>query len=415
MIGSLSLMVFVLFNLEDLRHRWMISRTRPVTELSASIPFEMLRGLILLDASVEGSNFRMIVDSGAFETRISADSAARADIAAVISDDVGDTYGRSAEMGIATLESFAIGDARWTKATAGLLQWGDDALTPCVAPDGIIGGTLMRHASWVIDYRSNFIHIGDADRMPDAAFTASDISVWSSIPMKLEAPSLSPTISAQINGREVNGLLLDTGSNGALTLPRDLLEALVEPGTPLLHVSDESTAGIFGTASVSAVKAPVQFAIGDGAVRTVWASFTDDSAAKIGNQLLQTYGVGIVPGEKRLYLRDDWSPDFLLPGAGTPEGVIDAPLRHGFIPGIKDGQWEVVYRERMVDALGGFADQNGEADPLAVGTKIITINGNLPADLFENRCQWFLGIREVIDADTLFLEMPDGSVVILGE
>jgi len=139
LIATLSLAVFVFLNFEDLKHRIMIASTRASIEMPVTIPFTFERGLIIIEPELKGSTLKMILDSAAFETRLTAETAADLGIKASIRDDVGDTFGRSASMGIATLPAFSLGDATWQRATAGLLNWGRGALTPCVAKDGIIG------------------------------------------------------------------------------------------------------------------------------------------------------------------------------------------------------------------------------------------------------------------------------------
>lgn len=429
------LALFVALNYEDLYHRWLISRTTVEIPSSFTMPIRIERGLIVVNASTGGRDLEMILDSAAFETRITAATAVELGITARLQDDVGDTFGRRADMGIASVSQFRMSEGAesvvWNDTTAGILLWGAGALTPCVAPDGIIGGTLMRHSSWVIDYEAGLVHIGARDDLPDAALAASSPQAWTSVDMRTDGIALEPRVSVTVDGREVSNVLVDTGSNGGLTLPRDLVDELAIPTEDRVVVDDRATAGIFGTTEVSAVIAPVDLRIGDLGPLRVWATFTDDSAAKLGNEVLQHFVIGIVPGEGRLYLRPTGEPaaggslsedaEAATGAAGVrnvsraSDEATGAPLRHGFIPGIADDadEWVVVYRERAWNEVFASDGQGrlDAQDPLAVGTRLSHINGQRPSEVFSSRCDWFLGVRTFINETELELRTADGTVL----
>lgn len=395
LIITLSFAVFVFLNLEDIRHRVMIASTRASIDAPVTIPFKLERGLIVLEAELDGEALEMILDSAAFETRLSADTADYLGIKASISDDVGDTFGRSSVMGIASLPAFSLGDATWQRATAGMLNWGAGALTPCVAKDGIIGGTTMRHASWVIDFEASQVHIGNPERVP-ASFTPE----LTSIPFSSSRISLSPEITVEVNAQTIETVLVDTGSNGGLVLPGSLLGNLGVPEESWIQVEDEATASIFGTTKVSSVLAPVELKLGDTEPVKVYAEFTDDSAPKLGTQVLSNYFLAIVPGERKLYLAS----------IRRAASLLNPPLDHGFIPGISDeGEaWVVVYRER-----DWLESQANTVDPLAIGSEFKTINGLTPKEVFKDNCELFLGIREFIAKPQMVLARDDGSQLVL--
>lgn len=408
-----SVAVFVAINLDDLRHRLMIAQISVEPGHATTLPFRMERGLVVVDATAPEQSsgspsgkpavLRMILDSAAFDTRVSADRAAGLGLRAAIVNEVGDTFGRTAEMGIASLPELTLGDGadrtRWRNVTVGILQWGDAALTPCVAPDGIVGGTLMRHAAWVIDFPAGRIHIGPPDRLPDTALAVAGPEAWHRLDMRTDGLALHPRIRVAVNGHAVDDMLVDTGSNGSLTLPFAMLDTLGIPIDRRLAVRDTASAGIFGAAEISAALAQVELQIGSARPQQVWATFTDDSRPKIGTKVLSAFAVAIVPGEDSLYLREV---------GGSANRVIDAPLRHGFIPGLSDDgkAWVVVYRERA-------ATESGQDDPLAIGTRFSRINGRGPGETFASRCDWFMGVRELIDAETLVLEQADGRMLTL--
>lgn len=394
--------VFVGLNLEDIRHRIMITSTRANINKAVTIPFSFERGLIVVQPELKGETLDMILDSGAFETRLSADTAADLAVVASINDDVGDTFRRSAQMGIASLSTFSLSDANWRRATAGILRWGEGALTPCVAKDGIVGGTTMRHASWLIDFELNQIHIGKPESLP-ASFKGT--TQLSAIELAASGVSLDPKITIDVNGQAIENILVDTGSNGGLVLPRDLLKRLSDSEEEWLVVEDKATSGIHGVTEISAVLAPVVLKLGETTPISVYALFTDDSAPKIGTKVLSQYVMALVPKERRLYLaaREDLATE----NAET----IGAPLPYGFIPSVSDDgeAWVVVYRERSwVEAQS--ADT---VDPLAVGSQFAKINGKAPQEVFKDHCDSFLGIREFMDVPEMVLEREDGSQVRL--
>lgn len=128
--------------------------------------------------------------------------------------------------------------------------------------------------------------------------------------------------------------------------------------------------------------------------------FTDDSAPKLGTQVLSQFLLAIVPGERKLYLAN----------TGDLSEPLNSPLPHGFIPAITDDgeAWVVVYRERSWSEA-----QTNTLDPLAAGSRFSKINGLTPKEVFSDHCGVFLGIRAFIDEPQLFLERENGSQLVL--
>ena len=398
-IAVVSAGVFVGLNLGDIRHLVMIARTSAQIPASVSIPFELERGLIVVTTELAGRPVEMIVDSAAFDTRLSAETARAAGIEARVGNDVGDTFGRRQQMGIAVLPEWQVERATWNRATAGILSWGDGAFTPCVAPDGIIGGTTMKHASWAFDFATGTIHIGEPDRLPES-YPASLLT--DKLPIRRSRVALEPRVEATVNGTSIDGLLVDTGSNGDLVLPMEVLEELGIPQDEWIVVDDAASAGIFGTTEVKSILAPVQFQLGNTAPIDVFATFTDGSEPKIGNAILSRYSFAILPKAQELHigLRTD-----------VAQSPVGEPLRHGIFPSLsaEGDAWVIVYRERPWSSTG----DSSVTDPLAVGTRFETINGLRPSEVFESHCSWFLGIRDFIDRPELVLVDSFGDEVRL--
>jgi len=255
----------------------------------------------------------------------------------------------------------------------------------------------MRHASWLIDFEAKQIHIGKPNELPESFETKLMLE---RIPFSSSRVALSPEITIEVNGQEVKNILVDTGSNGGLVLPRALLSDLGIAEETWIYVEDEASAGIFGVTEVSAVLAPVQLKLGTSEALSVYAEFTDDSEAKLGTKVLSQFLIAIVPDEKSLYLAK----------AQDSSEPLNPPLQHGFIPALSDegDAWIVVYREQNWQEAQSTTD-----DPLAVGSRFDKINGLKAEDAFKNHCEVFLGIRDFIDKPQLTLERDDGSQLIL--
>lgn len=373
----------------DLQHRQLLKDTEFSPErFVVDLPVEARKGLLVVRGRLGsmGEPVEMMVDTGAYESKLTAATAADAGIEPVLHRDNSDTFGRSRRMPVGRVPELRFGDLAIRQLSAGLLDWPRTAITPCLAQDGLLGANALRGLSWHVDFakpRFTLSSHGSGLVVPEAAE-----------PVAVDMPALSatPRLTVAVNGLDVDGMLLDLGSNGGLVLPRRYLEELAIPRSMQVVIDDAASSGIYGATRQRSVHAPVRLQIGELPAVEVIAEFTDDSGAKLGTAVLSHYRLWLNHDEARLYVQ---------PAEQAP-GFARRDLPHGVLPGVDwaSDRWEIRYLEYPATAR--------PPAQLAVGERFDTVNGKRPGDVFEGWCDYVAGIRH-------WLEGQDELVLVDGD
>lgn len=363
---------------DTLRHRQLLNET--VHELDSPVvdlPIHIRKGLFVTEGrlGIDGPIVSLLIDTGAFESKLTVSTAITAGVAPQLVRDNSDTFGRSQRISVGRVQALHIGELSVHKLSVGLLDWPDSAITPCLAPDGLLGANALRGLSWHVDFEAPSLVVSRDARNLQVPAGAARVDV------SLPALSATPSVAASINGRRIDGLLVDLGANGGLVLPRKLLETLEIPPEQQIVIDDNASAGIFGAARQHSIKAPVQLGFGTLAPIEVMAEFTDDSGAKLGTAVLSHY---------RIWL-DHANQQMSLVPAVQPDAFAERRLPHGILPGVDwpDDRWQIVYRE-----YSATASQSAE---VAVGDRFDTINGQRPSDVFTGWCDYVENVREWLE------------------
>jgi hypothetical protein len=289
-------------------------------------------------------------------------------------------------MPVGRVPELRFGELSIRQLSAGLLDWPRSAITPCLAPDGLLGANALRGLSWRVDFAAPRFTLSSHGSGLDVPEAAEPVEV------ALPALSATPRLTVAVNGLDVDGLLLDLGSNGGLVLPRRYLEELAIPKSMQVVIDDAASSGIYGAARQRSVRAPVRLQMGELPEVEVIAEFTDDSGAKLGTAVLSHFRLWLNHDEERLYVQ---------PAEQAP-GLAQRDLPHGVLPGVDwaSDRWEISYLEYPATARPPAG--------LAVGERFDTANGKRPSDVFDDWCDYVAGIREWLDEQDELL-LVDGD------
>jgi hypothetical protein len=343
-----------------------------------SIPFHYEKGLILVEATIGAEKLprRFIFDTGAFESKVEKSWGLSLGLPQKATKLNHAAQGVSRKITITQMDTIFVGGVPFGKISAGLLQYDSLSASRCLAPGGLIGANLIQHAHWKIDYQQQQLWVSDR------FFKVSDDAAV--LPFSHPILSGKPSIFLNVGGNTVKNLIMDTGYNGSLTLPKALLTEF--KGYPVDTLIDQSGTGIYGHAAeadtILRMLLPLRFG-----KHTLQApvEFTRNGGY-LGNEVLENFIV---------YLNYDNNTIAFVPAtAPTTQANPD------FVPGIlSDSLWQV--RRCLINS------------PVHFGDTLARIDSYRPCDLYDDYCGYVLGIRELLARDTLRLEYPDGEIIEL--
>ena len=277
---------------------------------------EVIGGHIVVDASLNGSDepTDFILDSGALTTY--SDSVANAfggETSGSISEAAIDgTVLKTEVVPVSTLD---IGGAVFQNVggAKGFLDL-DNPLS-CISSNGLIGASLMKEAVWQIDYRAQTVTI---------AMSVDDLDhIEGAVSLPFTSPtsaSPSPVVSMGAGNGSL-AFLLDTGSDGGLTLNPADLEAIgvtLDESGPTISLLG---AGVAGTFETDLVYVGVDLTFGDMLLPAYPVATIDTLApgqGNIGGAFLDDFITTI-----------DWPSGVVYFDPVAPDGMVMPPQPRG--------------------------------------------------------------------------------------
>lgn len=287
-----------------------------VATLPQTVPFTTVAGHIVVDATLGGSDevVPLILDSGApvilsdaIAERFGGPSAGSMQTAAI--------DGSVISSEVVLVSELRLGDAIFRDAGAVKGFVDDDNPLSCISRNGLIGASLMKEAVWQIDY--------DRGEVTIAASTDGLDHIDGALQLGFSSPtttSPSPRIVLGA-GDDALSVLIDTGSDGGLTVNPGDLEAVgveIETDGPAYDVV---AAGAAGSYDARVIYSPVDLALTAEVTLHDYPVATIDSLqlrqGNVGNGFLDDFVVTIDWPNSVLYL-DPISPE---PGPSVPQAV----------------------------------------------------------------------------------------------
>lgn len=343
------------------------------------IPFSYRKGLIVVQAKINNDTTtrEFIFDTGAFNSKIEKELAEELGLPTVTTKENSTAQGVTQTIEVTRIDSIAFGDTKFYNIGAGKLTYAEGSASPCIAKNGLIGSNLIKLAHWKIDYKNQKMYFSD-----EPFVSEND----NSEAIRFDRPLLSstPKIDLEVDGKEAKGLMFDTGYNGGLVMPSGLASSF--PNAPVRILIDRSTTGIYGSKIDTLIEKQLRVTITNNSA-TIPVSFSSLGKGLLGNDFLEHFTVLINNNEDEITLE--------------PNGEVMVEAASAFIPGIlNDSTWVVNKIEpKVID--------------LQLGDNISLINGKLPIDLFVNNCEYFMNIRELLNGDSLIIELTNNRKITL--
>lgn len=288
--------------------RYMSKGKAPKGTFRTEIPFELNNGLIVIKVKLNGSDkeYEFMLDSGAPVSVIYQEAYADSKLEIVMNYNVSDSQGNSTKSDYVMLD-VAIGNSEFKDIFTAYSPKVSEHVF-CIANGGIIGADLMQTANWQIDFEHKKIIISDRKKssLPDLKdyqkISFSKRSPFSKMPWLNVVPGL--TVDLKVNGKRFKDVLLDSGSSGAVTLPKnavtdtlfkkDLKEVLIGYTTFGLLGAQMDTSFYLKSSDISVEKMNLN-------KHTI--HLAKNNSSLIGNKIFSEYAMVIDFRKQNLYLK----------------------------------------------------------------------------------------------------------------
>lgn len=346
------------------------------------VPIELSIGLIIVPVSINGQSYRFLLDTGA-PFSISEKLQQALQFKRVSKGHIRDSDNNRKAVDFVSVDEIRIGEVMFNDLTAFVGDFESNPALKCMRLDGIIGGNLMRHCNWRIDYHNKELGLNDRSSTPP-----SESSV--SIPFRTNA-QFSILVDLKFQGSTVSNMTLDSGSNGSISLPEDIFQLLKTRGviSETFAKTGYDQSGFIG--EVSELKSEVAFvdSIQSSELLINDAEVESGNKALIGYKILSRYEVYIDWRQQKLYFAKKDAPlvgteTYGISLGNTDNGAlyIQSVIEHSSADkeGVKPGM--VIYDfngHRVPDEFGlceymDYRAEMGEQVKLILGSGVDTLN-----------------------------------------
>jgi hypothetical protein len=319
---------------------------------NVSVPYEDIKGLVIVQATIKGKTYNFIVDTGA----MSAISQQLCDELGLKSDaglDVSDSSNLSQNMKIVTLPPVQVGDITFKDVPAAVAD--SNFFFHCLGIDGCIGSNMMRNSVVKFSYKDRTVSF--TDKLKN--FRTDKKKSADLIKDKMQS---NPYLRINLKNGDIEGgetLMFDTGMVGLYDLSVSIYEASRKFNVfSVIHQGKGAySLGIHGVENSTEHHMLLLPELNFAGVtfKNITTATTSDIKSRIGSQML-SYGDIIIdyPG-RQLYFNP------------YTDGTIDLTEKSWPVqPVIKDGKfvigivWDSAFNDRINE--GDEIIQFGEID-----------------------------------------------------
>jgi len=270
-------------------------------QFTESVPIELSIGLIIVPVEINGQSYRFLFDTGA-PFSISEKLQQQLQFKRVSKGHIRDSENNRKAVDFVSVDEVKIGEIAFNDLTAFVGDFDSNPALSCMKLDGIIGGNLMRHCNWLIDYHDKVL--GLSDRSADHPFEESVV-----VPFRTNA-QFNIFVDLVFQGDTITNMTLDSGSNGSISLPEDIFQLLETKGVikETFAKNGFSQSGFIG--KVSELNSKIAFVDGiqSGGLLLDDTEVESSNKALIGYKILSRYYVYIDWDERQVYFSETDTP-----------------------------------------------------------------------------------------------------------
>lgn len=301
------------------------------------IPFEYIRGKIIVPVTLDGEVYRFILDTGA-PNILSKQVAEKLGIILSDSIKVSDANKTKQQMALVKVPKLSLSNLQFFNTTALVHTIGTADIFSCFQVDGFIGSNILHHSVVQIDHKKKKIIITDAiDKVK--------VNKKSKTKLQLFGSQKSPYIWITLGEKLKNQVLLDTGMEGSYDISLKAHHTFSKKDfyKPIGKGDGAAGIGLFGTGKKTTHYRTMIYEIGLSTTtfKNVLAETTTSTNSRIGSDFFEQ-GVATFDFKKKKFYFESFEP--------TPD-MLEKLL--GFSPTLKDKKlivgivWEDELREML--------------------------------------------------------------------
>ncbi|WP_282035936.1 retropepsin-like aspartic protease [Saccharicrinis aurantiacus] len=267
-------------------------------EYYEELPFEFLKGQIIINVSIEGKTYRFSLDTGA-PTSVSNNLYKKLSTSKIGKLEIFDANNEKDSINVISLKSLKIGDIT-IKNTPALVLDSDNLLFKCLDIDGNIGSNSLRNSVVQFDYPNRKVRITNKVKN-------LNLERKSSQRMVLTSNQSCPLFWIRLVGDDKYKLqlLFDTGMEGLLDISLRHFSTLnnLEVFTKVKSASGNNSIGLFGiTKDTLHYQFQIdRFRFGNMELKNATAKTTKSPSSRIGTDILKYAVVTLDYKKERIY------------------------------------------------------------------------------------------------------------------
>ena len=342
------------------------------------IPFEYVKGKIIVPVTLEGEVYRFILDTGA-PNIINTHLAKKLGVVLSDSIKVSDANETKQQMASVKVPKLSLSNLDFYNTKALLHTIETDDIFNCFQIDGFIGSNILHHSVIQINHKEKKIIITDAIKKVK-------VNKKSKTKLLLVGNQKAPYIWITLNKELKNAVLLDTGMEGSYDISFKTHDMFSKKDNYKLIGKGDGTAGIglFGTGKKTTHYRTLinKIELGTTIFKNILAETTTDTNSRIGSDFFEQ-GISTFDFTKKKFYFESYtsSPDI-------SEKLI------GFSPTLKDNKLIV-----------GIVWEDELRQKIETGDEILSINGKTIKDM--PLCELMITTSIFRDSDSLIMKVKN--------
>lgn len=338
------------------------------------IPFEYLRGKIIVPVTLEGEVYRFILDTGA-PNILSTHLAKKLGVVSSDSIKVSDANETKQQMALVKVAKLSLSNLDFYDSTALVHTIETDDIFNCFQIDGFIGSNILHHSVIQIDHKRRKIIITDA-------INKVTVNKKSKTKLQLFGSQKSPYVRITLAEKLKNQVLLDTGMEGSYDISLKAHNTFSEKDfyKPIGKGNGAAGIGLFGTGKNTTHYRTLihEIELSSTIFKNILAETTTDTNSRIGSSFFEQ-GISTFDFNKKKFYFESYvtSPD-----------ISEKHL--GFSPTLKDNK-----------IIVGIVWQDELRKKIQTGDEIVSVNGKTLKDI--PICELMTTTSIFRDSDSLIL------------